>query len=372
MPEGAADQFAAHPVSRPSMRPVRPIRPARQLASVPFSAFGTIPFRSYGFVPRRSFSDQNDKKTGFFDFLKVLKKTDADAAAAQDGSEAQEEGIDKVVAQQGAEENGEQQSEASQSDADQLSEAGESAEGTIPTEVDAAVPNLTMNEQLPTIKASVAEQEELRKLYARAVAKYDTEFFKQFSFSGKDSLKMAQRGLEEYILSIEDTKDVELLLLSMIKQSYELNEYIPNVELLLYKMFFSPITTRAERANGADRENLLFGNLFADRKMQLHGDIYGSLLMTLSLNPKKKHYKKMIEYIRVHEPVNEVSQILLDHIVQIGVDHQYPITLGQTVRDLIVKGDYKIHRSTFMNFVMFLERSKGFEEDAKKFLFLTR
>ena len=139
---------------------------------------------------------------------------------------------------------------------------------------------------------------------------------------------MAQRGLEEYILSIEDTKDVELLLLSMIKQSYELNEYIPNVELLLYKMFFSPITTRAERANGADRENLLFGNLFADRKMQLHGDIYGSLLMTLSLNPKKKHYKKMIEYIRVHEPVNEVSQILLDHIIQIGIDHQYPITLG--------------------------------------------
>ena len=42
------------------------------------------------------------------------------------------------------------------------------------------------------------------------------------------------------------------------------------------------------------------------------------------------------------------------------------------MRDLIVKGDYNLHRITFMNFVMFLERSKGFEEDAKKFLFLTR
>ena len=106
-----------------------------------------------------------------------------------------------------------------------------------------------------------------------------------------------------------------MLLLSMINQSYELNEYIPNVELLLYKMFFSPITTRAERANGADRGNLLLGNLFSDRKMQLHEEIYNSLLMTLSLNPKKKHYKKIVEYIQVHEPVEKVNQILLDHIV---------------------------------------------------------
>ena len=183
---------------------------------------------------------------------------------------------------------------------------------------------------------------------------------------------MAQRGLEEYILSIEGNKDVELLLLSMINQAYELNEYIPNVELLLYKMFFSPITTRAERANGADRGDLMLGNLFAGRKMRMHPEVYNSLLTTLSLNPKKKHFKKIVEYVRLHEPVEEVSQVLLNHIIQIGIDHQYPITLGQTVRDLIVQGDYNIHRSTFMNFVMFLERSKGFEEDAKKFLFLTR
>ena len=80
-------------------------------------------------------------------------------------------------------------------------------------------------------------------------------------------------------------------------------------------MFFSPITTRAERANGADREDLLLGNLFAGRQMRMHGEIYNSLLMTLSLNPKKKHYKKIVEYLRVHEPVEEVSQVLLDHII---------------------------------------------------------
>lgn len=148
---------------------------------------------------------------------------------------------------------------------------------------------------------------------------------------------MGQKGLEEYALSIEDNKDVELLLLAMISQAYELNEHIPNIELLLYKMFFSPITTRPMRSEkGADRENLLLGNIFAGRKMQLHEDIYNSLLVTLSLNPKKKHYKKIIEYIRQHEAVEGVSQTLLDHLVQIGIDEQYPVTLGQTMRDLIV------------------------------------
>jgi len=84
---------------------------------MPSTAFGTIPFRSYGFVPRRSFSDQNEKKGGFFDFLKVLKKTD-DKEAAQEGPEAKEEAIEKVIGQQSAEEAEEQKSEVSQSDSE--------------------------------------------------------------------------------------------------------------------------------------------------------------------------------------------------------------------------------------------------------------
>lgn len=40
------------------------------------------------------------------------------------------------------------------------------------------------------------------------------------------------------------------------------------------------------------------------------------------------------------------------------------------MRDLIVRGDYNIHKSTFIEFVKFMERSKGFEEDAKKFYIL--
>jgi len=41
------------------------------------------------------------------------------------------------------------------------------------------------------------------------------------------------------------------------------------------------------------------------------------------------------------------------------------------MRDIIVHDDCNIKNKTFMSFIMFLEKSKGFEEDAKKFLLLT-
>ena len=47
---------------------------------------------------------------------------------------------------------------------------------------------------------------------------------------------------------------------------------------------------------------------------------------------------------------------------------QIPNTLGQLVRDIIIQDDFKIQKSTFMKFIAFLEKSKGYEEDAKKFL----
>lgn len=36
-----------------------------------------------------------------------------------------------------------------------------------------------------------------------------------------------------------------------------------------------------------------------------------------------------------------------------------------------VSEDFKMSTQTFIDFVMFLERCKGFEEDAKRFIFLT-
>ena len=36
-----------------------------------------------------------------------------------------------------------------------------------------------------------------------------------------------------------------------------------------------------------------------------------------------------------------------------------------------VSNDFKMSKGTFLDFVMFLEKCKGFEEDAKRFIFLT-
>lgn len=105
--------------------------------------------------------------------------------------------------------------------------------------------------------------------------KYDIQFFKQFAFSGNDALHMSQKGLEDYIQSVSDTKQIELLLLSMIHQSYELNSYIPNIELVLYKIFCSPIITKDERKEATD---ILQGNIFAAKNMSLPIDVYKSLL----------------------------------------------------------------------------------------------
>ena len=47
----------------------------------------------------------------------------------------------------------------------------------------------------------------------------------------------------------------------MVNSAYEVNSIIPNLELMLFKMFVSPITTKAERKE-QDRDDLLAGNLF--------------------------------------------------------------------------------------------------------------
>ena len=37
----------------------------------------------------------------------------------------------------------------------------------------------------------------------------------------------------------------------------------------------------------------------------------------------------------------------------------------------LLQNDYKVSQNTFQRFVMFLERCKGFEEDANRFLILS-
>lgn len=164
----------------------------------------------------------------------------------------------------------------------------------------------------------MVQETEHQRLINQAISEYDIEFFKQFSFDGTIGLKMAQQGLEDYIMTqIHSEEQLNMLLLSMIQQAYTLNEYIPNIELLLFKMFTSPIRTQELRKNDS---NLLAGNIFAEKGFKLHEDVYKSLFETLTMRPKKKHFKKVTEYLRKHEDVKTMKPQLLDQMIEVGIN----------------------------------------------------
>lgn len=132
-----------------------------------------------------------------------------------------------------------------------------------------------------------------------------------------------------------DAKDRELLLLSMINSAYELNHIIPNIELIVFKMFVSPVTTRSER-KGADEDDILKGNLFHSlQDFKMPRQVYLSLLQSVALNPKKKHFKKIVQYLILHEKAKDVDVELIDLITFIGMDQKYPVLLGSTLKFMI-------------------------------------
>jgi len=60
---------------------------------------------------------------------------------------------------------------------------------------------------------------------------------------------------------------------------------------------------------------------------------------------------------------------LVDYMVRLGIYSNYPVYLGQVVKEMLASG-YPVQRRSFRDFVMYLERSKGYEEDAKRFVTL--
>lgn len=73
--------------------------------------------------------------------------------------------------------------------------------------------------------------------------------------------------------------------------------------------------------------------------------------------------------IRFNDKDN-ISPELLALITNIGIDHEYPILMGQTMK-YFIQNDYQVPEKTFKSFVLFLERSRGFEEDAKRFVIMS-
>jgi hypothetical protein len=54
--------------------------------------------------------------------------------------------------------------------------------------------------------------------------------------------------------------------------------------------------------------------------MKLDKDVYISLLHTLKMKQKKKHFKKVVAYIRKFSDPNDLSPKLIDQIISIGIE----------------------------------------------------
>jgi len=120
----------------------------------------------------------------------------------------------------------------------------------------------------------------------------------------------------------------------MISSAYELNDLIPNIELLFFKIFCSPITT-AEQRKQEDGEDLLAGNIFAVKDINLGSIAYRSLLETVALYPKKKHFKKILDHMILYQDREGVDSDLIDLITFIGIENKYPILLGTTMKHFL-------------------------------------
>lgn len=200
-----------------------------------------------------------------------------------------------------------------------FSESKTGTEGAAETEKAAAVVGTEQTKHSKLTEEQLRKQAERDQLVHEAKRKYNFSFFKNFAFSGANQMELSQRSLEEYIINLESADDVQSLIISLVNSSYELNGLIPNVEMLFYRMFCSPLTTKEDR-KGKDTENVLYGNIFAQKQVPLTYFGYKSLLETLVLDPKKKHLKKVIAHLSEFEPKDKVDPYLIDLIVKISIE----------------------------------------------------
>jgi len=81
-----------------------------------------------------------------------------------------------------------------------------------------------------------------------------------------------------------------------------------------------------------DSDYLLDGSLFAREGINLGPMVYRSLLETIALYPKKKHYKKVTQHLIHYEDKENVTGDLMRILIQVGIDQEYPILLGQNMK----------------------------------------
>ena len=193
----------------------------------------------------------------------------------------------------------------------------------------------------------VKTEEEL--LVEEANKKFGVNFFKEFALNDET---MTRKSLEEYIKNMHNKEDIPLFIASFLKNAYKLNSWIPNCHMVFYNMFCSPKINQEERKE-IEKSDLLGGNIF-DHQLPLMG--YNSLLHSVLITGKKKHFKKILEHIDkyvISEDPNKVIP-LVSSIISIADAHNFPILLGKTMKYYLEKG-VQITKEDYIDFYMHLD-----------------
>lgn len=158
-------------------------------------------------------------------------------------------------------------------------------------------------------------------------------------------------------------EDIPFFVASFLSNAYKLNSWIPNTHLVFYQMFCSPKINKEERAK-LEKDDLLAGNIF-NHSVSTIG--YKSLLHSVLISGKKKHFKKILRHIEKHLSPKEIDDKLIESIINVAVAHNYPILLGTTIKDFLANG-VRISKENYLDFCMYLDRCKGLEKDTLRFM----
>ena len=110
----------------------------------------------------------------------------------------------------------------------------------------------------------------------------------------------------------------------------------------------SPKMTKADRKASSD---LLEGNLF---DCWMGETAYKSILDTVNITGKKKHYQKVFKHILEHLPDKKIPDSLLLRIIEGCKEYEYPVMLGKFFKQML---DEKVEFSeeAFVKFYLYLD-----------------
>lgn len=144
---------------------------------------------------------------------------------------------------------------------------------------------------------------------------------------------------------MDNPEDIPFFVASFLSNAYKLNSWIPNTHLVFYQMFCSPKINKEERVK-LEKSDILGGNIF-NHSVSSVG--YKSLLHSVLISGKKKHFKKILAHIEKHLSPEEIDDKIVESIINVAVSHNFPILLGTTMKDFLANG-VKISKDNYLDF----------------------